>query len=172
MSTELIDQCALNADELDHCLERTHLVVRGLVDQADALLATHGLGRAHQRVLWVVARQPDLPIGVIAGFLAVSLQALHKTMRQLRERELVTIAPDPANRRLRRVALTDAGRRLEGQLTNPQRDAFAAVVNQLGVPAIEQWGLVMDLLARQLGSAKQSDGGHTGAPPASDVNPD
>ncbi|RBY96086.1 MarR family transcriptional regulator [Blastococcus sp. TF02-8] len=154
MSTESKEPCALNEDELDHCLERTHLVFRGVVDQADRLLAEHGLGRAHQRVLWVVARQPNLPIGTVSGFLGVSLQALHKTMRQLRERELVTTAADPANRRLRLVALTEAGRTLEARLSEPQRASFAAVAAQLGTTAMEQWGLVMDTLAVQLGVGK------------------
>lgn len=158
LSTRLIDQCVLNADELDHCLERTHLVFRGLVEQADRLLAERGLGRAHQRVLWVVARQPGLPTGAVAGFLGVSLQALHKTMRELLDRDLIQSTTDEENRRLRRVSLTDAGRALEAQLTEPQRAVFAAAVNRLGAEAIGQWGAVMDVLAEELGSKAGRDG--------------
>lgn len=154
MSTRLMYQCTLNADELDHCLELTHLVFRGLIEGADRLLAQHGLGRAHQRILWIVARQPSLPTGIVAEFLGVSLQALHKSMRELIDRGLVLSTPDPQNRRLRRIALTTAGSRLEAKLTGPQRAAFAAVVSRLGPEAIGHWRAVMDELVTDFGTKR------------------
>ena len=66
-----------------------------------------------------------------------------------------------ANRRVRRVGLTQDGGALEQQLTGPQRAIFAAAVNRLGPEAIERWGGVMDVLAVELGAKSKFNSGDT-----------
>ena len=50
--------------DLDAALELMYYGWRGMTLAADQYLATLGLSRPHHRILYVVARQPDISIGV------------------------------------------------------------------------------------------------------------
>ena len=66
----------MSTDERDVAL--FFLGWRSFVDDADTVLAEHGLGRMHHRVLYVVARSPGISVGELAGALGISRQALHR----------------------------------------------------------------------------------------------
>jgi DNA-binding MarR family transcriptional regulator len=57
--------------------------------------------------------RPEPPsIGRVADFLAMDRTTLTANLKPLERRGLVTIAPDPADKRSRRLKLTAAGHRL------------------------------------------------------------
>ena len=57
---------------------------------ADQYLATLGLSRPHHRILYVVARQPDVSIGALIEILSISKQALNRPLGLLLERKMLT----------------------------------------------------------------------------------
>src|SRR5580765_8727467 len=97
------------ADQLDQALELMYFGFRGLVDAPDRVLSRRGLGRMHHRVLYFIARSPGLSVGDLLQRLAVTKQALHRPLRDLVSRRLVTISADQDDRRVRRLALSKAG---------------------------------------------------------------
>lgn len=51
--------------DLDAALELMYYGWRGMTLEADAYLAKQGLSRPHHRILYVVARRPDIAIGAL-----------------------------------------------------------------------------------------------------------
>lgn len=70
------------------------------------------VGLSHQQYsLLVSLNRPQPPkMGDISEFLAMDRTTLTANLKPLERRGLVKIAPDPKDRRSRRLALTDAGR--------------------------------------------------------------
>jgi len=139
---------AMTDEELNRCLEHMHFAFRNLVREPDRVLAKYGLGRAHHRALYCIAKRAP-SVGEAAARLGVSHQGFHKTMRDLIERDLVRSHPDQANRRIRRLTLTPRGRRLEQQINDIQRAMFADVGKIVGTKRMAAWATVMDTLASQ-----------------------
>src|SRR6185503_12973654 len=103
-------------DQLNQALELMYFGFRGLVDAPDRLLSRRGLGRMHHRVMYFIARRPGLSVGDLLERLAVTKQALHRPLRELVSRRLVTIGADRNDRRVRRLALSKTGEALERRL--------------------------------------------------------
>lgn len=124
-------------------IERLYFAYRAFTEQPDRLLARRGLGRVHHRILYFVGRRPGLAVGELLETLRVTKQALNAPLRQLVEMRLVASSPAPHDRRIRQLALTAAGARLERRLTATQlrrlSDAFAAS----GPDAARGWHAVM-----------------------------
>ena len=66
--------------DLDAALELMYYGWRGMTLMADQYLATLGLSRPHHRILYVVARQPDISIGALTEVLGISKQALNRPL--------------------------------------------------------------------------------------------
>lgn len=116
---------------------------RGFVDGADSVLAAHGLGRVHHRVLYVVTRRPGIGVGELARGLGISRQALHRPLSELRRRDLVrsVVAADSA--RERTLTATPAGESLERDASGPQLAHFERVFAAAGPEAMQGWRRVM-----------------------------
>ena len=72
--------------DLDPALELMYYGWRGMTLAADGYLATLGLSRPHHRILYVVARQPDLSIGSLIEILGISKQAVNRPLNLLLQR--------------------------------------------------------------------------------------
>ena len=134
-----------------------HFALRAVIAQPDALLAARGLSRVHHRILFFVARQPDITVNQLLLVLNVSKQALNQPLRQLYGQELVTFTPAPNDRRQRRLALTAAGRELEQRLTGSQYAMFDEALSAAGPRAETAWRRVM----RQLAGAEMKRSGRS-----------
>jgi DNA-binding MarR family transcriptional regulator len=121
---------------------------RALAARADAELATAGLGRAHHRALFFVARQPGLTVGDLMALLGITKQSLNRVTTELIARGLVEAKADGADRRRRKLALTAAGREFEERLTAPLGDVVRRAYRDAGVEAVEGFRKVMAGLAR------------------------
>jgi DNA-binding MarR family transcriptional regulator len=117
---------------LDEAWELMHFALRAVIARPDALLETRGLSRVHHRILFFVAREPDITVNQLLQVLGVSKQALNQPLRQLYAQKLVTYTPAPSDRRQRRLVLTEAGRELERRLTEPQHAMFEAALRASG----------------------------------------
>ena len=79
-------------------------------------LAEHGLGRAHHRALYFIARQPDLTISELLKILAITKQSLGRVLTDLAEKALVETRTGVVDRRQKLLRLTAEGARFEAQL--------------------------------------------------------
>jgi len=119
---------------------------RAVVKEPDRELARRRLGRVHHRILFFIARSPELTVSELIVTLDVSKQALHAPLRALVRQKLVTAKVDPANRRQRRLELTPRGHALEERLSGHQRRLFAAAFRGAGPSAAAGWRAVMRAL--------------------------
>src|SRR5580704_16726666 len=114
----MIDQT--RAKVLRHAIELLFFGYREFTAQPDRILERRSLGRVHHRVLYFVGRSPDISVKGLLEILAVSKQALSAPLRQLTQMKLIAMAVDAEDRRVKRLVLTEAGRRLEADLTGAQ----------------------------------------------------
>lgn len=133
--------------DLREAIELLYFGYRAFTDEPDRILARRGLGRVHHRILYFVAGAPHISVKGLLATLAVSKQALNAPLRQLIEMKLVTASPDPDDRRVKRLALTPAGRALEAELTAAQARLLAEAFGAEGETAAADWRRIMRRLA-------------------------
>lgn len=75
----------------------------------DDALKPHGLTVGQFGLLACLSRRRGLAIGALAGQLAADASTVSRLVRPIADAGLITIRTDPADRRSRRVWLTDAG---------------------------------------------------------------
>ena len=97
----------------NHCLcFAAQRAARALARRFDEVLSPLGL-TSGQFSLLTSLNQPEAPsMGSIAALLVMDRTTLTANLKPLEQRGLVEIAVDPADRRVRRLKLTSAGRRL------------------------------------------------------------
>lgn len=115
-----------------------------LLRAGDLTLAEQGLGRAHARALYFIARKPDLTVTQLLGFLGVTKQSLGRVLTELGERALVEIRPGLQDRRQRLLRLTAAGAALEGDLFERMRSTLAGAYASAGQGAVGGFWAVLD----------------------------
>ncbi|HWA62910.1 MAG TPA: MarR family transcriptional regulator [Caulobacteraceae bacterium] len=133
---------------LRDAIELLYFGYRAFTDGPDRILARRGLGRVHHRILYFVGRNPGVTVGGLLDILAVSKQALNAPLRQLVEMGLVVLTANADDRRIRNLGLTDAGRRLEAELTGAQTRLLEAAMEQAGPDAEAGWRAVMAAMSR------------------------
>ena len=146
----------IRVEELNQALELMYFGFRGLVDAPDRLLARRGLGRMHHRVLYFIARQPGLSVGDLLARLAITKQALHRPLRDLLARKLVSMRTDQNDRRVRRLVLSKEGTALEDRLSGMQRAHLAEIFSAAGPGAERGWRTVMTRMSGP--TVRPSDG--------------
>ena len=95
---------------LRRAIEELYFGYRAFTALPDKMLAQRGLGRTHHRVLYFVRRDPGISIGELLAVLEVTKQAIHRPIKDLEERGLISIAGDLQDRRVRRLSVTPEGR--------------------------------------------------------------
>ena len=126
-----------------------HFAFRAVVAEPDAQLAELGLGRVHHRVLFFIARVPELRVVDLLATLNVTKQALHQPLAELVRQKLVNSRSEPSDRRERWLSLSAEGKALERRLSGHQRRAFAAAFRKAGPSATDGWRSVMrELITR------------------------
>ena len=137
----------LTEPEIRRGVELMHFGHAALMRSVDALLAGHGLGRAHQRALYFIARRPGLTVGDLLGVLGVTKQSLGRTVDELKARELLEIRPGDRDRRQRLLRLTADGAALERALFTALSDAMAGAYSRAGQEAVGGFWAVLEGLA-------------------------
>lgn len=130
-------------------IEQLYFGYRAFTAPPDRILDQRGLGRVHHRILYFVGRNPQIAVNALLELLSVSKQALNAPLRQLVDMRLVAIEPAEHDRRVRQLALTPDGKKLEAQLTGTQMKQLQAVFEQAGTSAEAGWHQVMQCLAGQ-----------------------
>ena len=97
----------------NHCLcFAAQRAARALARRFDEALAPLGLTSGQFSLLTSLNRPEAPSMGSIAALLVMDRTTLTANLKPLEQRGLVEIAIDPADRRVRRLELTSAGRRL------------------------------------------------------------
>ncbi|WP_298018862.1 MarR family winged helix-turn-helix transcriptional regulator [uncultured Parasphingopyxis sp.] len=117
-----------------------------LMASADALLEEKGLGRAHHRALYFIARKPGLPVGDLIALLGITKQSLGRVLRELEQRELVERKPGREDRRQVLLKLTASGTALEAKLFEALREKMVAAYSDAGSAAISGFWTVLEKL--------------------------
>ncbi len=133
----------LREAELGQGMEMLFYAYRDFAAAADGLLARHGLGRAHHRVLYFVGRQPRLTVGELLDTLDVTKQSLSRVLRRLTDDGLVHQHRGARDARHRELELTARGAELERQLTEAQRRRLAEAYRAAGAEAVEGFRSVL-----------------------------
>lgn len=132
---------------LDEALELLHFAFRAVVARPDRMLGSRGLSRVHHRILFFVRRNPDMSVGELLRILGTSKQALHAPLRTLLRKKMVSLSPAPEDHRVKRIHLTDEGKRFEKALSGDQRSRFKAVFIMAGRQKELAWREIMRSLA-------------------------
>ena len=111
-----------------------------LTRSIDRDLARQGLGRAHHRALYFVARKPNLTVSELLGLLAITKQSLGRVLNELTTRGLVEIRAGERDRRQRLLRLTDMGSELEQSLFAAARKKMASAYTRAGQQAVSGFG--------------------------------
>jgi DNA-binding MarR family transcriptional regulator len=133
--------------DLDAALELMYYGWRGMTLLADQYLATLGLSRAHHRILYVVARQPDISIGALIETLGISKQALNRPLGMLLQRKLLTSRRSPEQHRSKLLRLTEEGKRVEARASGHERKVMREAFGRVGPPGAAAWMAVMEVIA-------------------------
>ena len=107
--------------------------------KADEMLERRGLSRVHQRIVFFIARYPNLSVKELLALLGVSKQALNMPLRQLQEMHLVDSVASETDKRKRLLALTAEGAKFEQTLRREQVKLLERVFAEAGEAAVNGW---------------------------------
>jgi len=107
--------------------------------KADEMLERRGLSRVHQRIVFFIARYPDVSVKELLALLGVSKQALNMPLRQLSEMDLVRSLASETDKRKRLLRLTADGANLEESLRREQVKLLQKAFAQAGEAAVDGW---------------------------------
>ena len=110
----------------------------------DEELGLQGLGRAHHRALYFIARQPDLTVSALLRLLAITKQSLGRVLNELSARGLVEQRTGASDRRQRLLRLTAEGAALESRLFEALREKVSAAYAQAGQGAVAGFWNVLE----------------------------
>ena len=133
----------LREDEIRRGIELLYFGYLNMVRGADAILAREGLGRAHHRALYFIARSPGLPVGDLLRLLAITKQSLGRVLSDLQERGLVEQSIGTRDRRQRLLRLTAPGEAMESALFAELRTGMAGAYGEAGQAAVTGFWAVL-----------------------------
>ena len=134
----------LREPELRRGLELLYFGNSHITRSIDRGLAAQGLGRAHHRALYFIARKPELTVSELLGLLAITKQSLGRVLNELIERDLVEVKPGERDRRQRLLQLTATGTALEGELFDALREKLSAAYARAGQQAVGGFWAVLE----------------------------
>lgn len=128
-----------------------------LTGSIDEGLARLGLGRAHHRALYFIARNPDMPVSDLLRLLNITKQSLGRVLTELVDRNLVETRPGQRDRRQRLLRLTPEGARLERELFEALREKMAAAYAAAGQDMVTGFWRVLEGLLSPEQRARMND---------------
>ena len=133
----------LRDDELRQGIELIFYAYRDFTSEPDAILAQHGLGRAHHRVIYFVGRNPEINVSELLSILRITKQSLSRVLSKLIQLGFITQKSGVRDRRTRLLTLTKKGEELESHLTLTQREKVARAYRDAGADAVEGYRKVL-----------------------------
>jgi len=134
----------LREPEIRRGIELLYFGYGNLTRSADIVLDGYGLGRAHHRALYFIARQPGLTVGDLLRLLAITKQSLGRVLGELTERGFVETSSGDIDRRQKLLRLTETGAALEGELFDRFRERLSAAYRHAGQEAVTGFWQVLE----------------------------
>lgn len=134
----------LREPEIRRGVELLYFGYSHLLRGIDEGLAELGLGRAHHRALYFIARQPDLTVSELLKLLGITKQSLGRVLGELATRELVETRTGREDRRQRLLRLTDQGAALEAELFEALRERLSSAYAQAGQESVAGFWTVLE----------------------------
>jgi DNA-binding MarR family transcriptional regulator len=128
-----------NPTSQQQAMEAFFFGYHALTAKADEMLERRGLSRVHQRIVFFIARYPNLSVKELLALLGVSKQALNMPLRQLVEMHLVNSVASETDKRKRLLELTEDGARFEQSLRREQVKLLERVFAEAGETAVNGW---------------------------------
>jgi DNA-binding MarR family transcriptional regulator len=135
-SRPLVSPLYLRDEELKQGVDLLFHAFSEVFGAGDAALRAAGLGRAHRRALYFIARNPALTIASLLAILKITKQSLNRVLNDLLTSGYVERRPSPNDRRMRQLRLTEKGRALEDTLWEAQRPRLARAYREAGPDAV------------------------------------
>jgi len=137
----------LREAEVRRGIELLYFGYANMIRGADTILAARGLGRAHHRALYFIARRPGLPVFELLRLLAITKQSLSRVLADLMAEGLVEQSVGAIDRRQRLLRLTATGEALEAELFSALRERMANAYGQAGQQAVTGfWSVLSGLI--------------------------
>lgn len=137
----------LREAEIRRGIELIYFGYANLIRGPDTILESHGLGRAHHRALYFIARRPGLPVFELLRLLAITKQSLSRVLADLVRLDLVEQRTGTIDRRQRLLVLTGAGAALEKDLFAALRERMASAYAQAGQDSVTGfWAVLSGLI--------------------------
>lgn len=134
----------LREAEIRRGVELLYFGYSHLTRAIDQELADQGLGRAHHRALYFIARQPNLTVSELLALLAITKQSLGRVLNELTARGLVETRPGKTDRRQKLLRLTREGSALETRLFESLRERLSAAYAKAGQSAVTGFWQVLE----------------------------
>ena len=115
-----------------------------LTRTVDDMLDEKGLGRAHHRALYFIARKPDLTVGMLLRLLGITKQSLGRVLTDLNVRMLVETRIGAFDRRQKLLRLTQDGTKFEAELFDALRERLGAAYSHAGQAAVTGFWQVLE----------------------------
>jgi DNA-binding MarR family transcriptional regulator len=104
---------------------------RALIEMERPILAAHGVSMWGYVVLTALRDEPMRAQAALAKAIGADKTRIIGVLDELQERGLIEREPDPADRRVRLLALTAAGRRLHAAVQGKIREAEEILLSQV-----------------------------------------
>jgi DNA-binding MarR family transcriptional regulator len=134
----------LREDEVRRGVELLYFGYTRLTRSIDEGLIKQGLGRAHHRALYFIARQPDLTVSELLRLLAITKQSLGRVLNDLSSRNLVETKTGAQDKRQKLLRLTAEGTAFEAQLFEALRNGVAAAYAAAGQESVTGFWRVLE----------------------------
>jgi DNA-binding MarR family transcriptional regulator len=134
----------LREAEIRRGVELLYFGYSHLTRSVDEQLADQGLGRAHHRTLYFIARRPGLTVSELLKLLNITKQSLGRVLNDLIDRNLIESRTGTIDRRQRLLQLTALGSALETDLFEGLREKLSAAYTQAGQSAVTGFWQVLE----------------------------
>ncbi|MDO6657784.1 MarR family winged helix-turn-helix transcriptional regulator [Anaerobacillus sp. 1_MG-2023] len=134
-------------EQMNEVLAMFYFAYKTFTEEPDIMIEEYGIQRVHHRILFFIARFPGLSVNELLSLLEVSKQALHRPMKTLIEKELVTTSEAEHDRRVKQLFLTDKGEHLEEKLSNTQKQHLTSIFQELKPEQVDAWQTIMEKLS-------------------------
>lgn len=144
MAVQSASPLFLRESEIRRGVELLYFGYSHLYRGIDEGLARQGLGRAHHRALYFIARQPDLKVSDLLRLLGITKQSLGRVLNDLTDRGLIESRVGREDRRQRLLRLTQEGATLEAELFETLRARLSQAYAEAGQGSVAGFWTVLE----------------------------
>ena len=144
MAVQSASPLFLREPEIRRGVELLYFGYSHLTRSVDRRLSAQGLGRAHHRALYFVARDPGITVGELLKLLGITKQSLGRVLGDLAERDLIETRAGEEDRRQRLLRLTETGAALEAELFQALRERLSAAYAEAGQASVAGFWTVLE----------------------------